>query len=307
MKENHFSDYCHWRYMTMPDYTLKYDPVPLIFEKGNRYHQLKALSFLVESDDSRLLNILRDMKSSQNADGGWSWLGRWDFDDKIPSSVTDTAYYLPPLIDVGIDINSEEIRRAAAFLLEAQRDDGGWAENPELRKTMWESWTWFSVDHSVTWITGLVITALVKAGHPPDTPAIVKAIRFLKSMQNEEGGWPSHAGIPEPGSTDMWTMEEVISALLSCGETKDSAVIRKAENAIVKHRDRWQEPVENPLDAFLMLGYNRGHQYVEECIRHLLENQKEDGGWGYYNEWRSTPDQTVRWLEVLLKYGVRTS
>jgi hypothetical protein len=291
----------------MPDHVLKYDPVPVIFEKGNRYHQLKALSFLAGRDDSRLLNVLKEVKSSQNADGGWSWLGRWDFDEKIPSSVTDTAYYLPPLINSGVDIHSEEIKRASVFLLKAQRDGGGWAENPELRKTMQESWTWFSVDHSVTWITGLVITALIKAGYPHDTPGTVKATGLLKSMQNEEGGWPSHAGIPEPGSTDMWTMEEVISALLSCGETKDSEIIRKAEKAIVKHRDRWQEPVENPLGVFLMLGYDKGHEYVEECIGHLLENQKEDGGWGFYNDWQSSPDQAVRWLEILLKYGVRIS
>jgi squalene cyclase len=290
----------------MPGYFMKYDPVPLIFEKGNPYHQLKALSFLAERDDSRLINVLEKVKSSQNADGGWSWLGRWDFDERIPSSITDTAYYLPPLIDVGTDVRSEEVVRAAAFLLETQRNDGGWAENPELRKTMQESWTWFSVDHSVTWITSLVINALIKAGYPHDAPQIVKAIGFLKNMQNEEGGWPSHTDIPEPGSTDMWTMEETISVLLSCGEKKDSKIIRKAENAIVKHRDRWKEPVENPLGVFLMLGYDRGHQYVEECIRHLIDNQKEDGGWGYYNDWRSSPDQTARWLEVLLKYGVRT-
>jgi hypothetical protein len=55
-----------------------------------------------------------------------------------------------------------------------------------------------------------------------------------------------------------------------------------------------------------MLGYDREHEYVTECIRHLLENQREDGGWGFYNDWNSSSDQTVRWLEVLLKYGVKT-
>ncbi len=290
--------------MTLND-ILKYDPIPGIFEMGSSYHHLKALSFLAERDDSRLLDVLKKVKSSQNADGGWPWLGRWEFDEKVPSSITDTANYLPPLIDTGVDIHSEEVVKASAFLLGPQRNDGGWSENPELRKTMCESWTWFSVDHSVTWITGLVITALIKAGYLSDAPSIVKATGFLKSMQNEEGGWPSHAGVPEPGSTDMWTMEDVISALLNCGETKSSEIIRKAENAILKNRDRWKEPVENPLGVFLMLGYDRGHEYVEECIRHLLENQKEDGGWGFYNEWNSSPDQTVRWLEILLKYGVR--
>ena len=101
----------------MPDYILKYDPVPGIFEKGSLYHQLKALSFLAERDDShhgdsRLIDVLEKVKASQNADGGWSWLGRWEFDEKIPSSITDTAYYLPALVDTGADIQSEEIKRA---------------------------------------------------------------------------------------------------------------------------------------------------------------------------------------------------
>ena len=44
---------------------------------------------------------------------------------------------------------------------------------------------------------------------------------------------------------------------------------------------------------------------MRECILHLIEHQKEDGGWGFYNSWPSSPDQTVHWLEILRKYGVR--
>jgi len=293
--------------MANSSYILKYNPLPIIFEKGNYYHHLKALSFLEESDESQLLDVSKQARSSQNKDGGWPWLGRWDFKERIPASVTDTAYILATLVDAGLDIHSVQVKRATAFLLQAQRDDGGWSENPQLRQTISESWTWFSVDHSVTWITGLVITALIKAGYPSNAPYIFKARAFLKSLQNEEGGWPSHAGSKDPQSTDMWTIEDIISALLTVGEKRNSKIIKRAENAILKHRDRWKEPVENPLGVFLMLGYDTEHPYVQECIRHLLENQKEDGGWGYYNNWPSSPDQTVRWLEILLKYGVRVA
>ena len=287
------------------NYILKRDPLPGILEKGNYHHVLKTLSFIGERDESKLLDMLKKARSSQNDNGGWPWMGRWDFDEKIPSSVTDTATVLPALLDAGMDRDSDEVKRGIAFLLETQRDDGGWSESPQLRKTISDSWTWFSVDHGVTWITGRVIMALVRAGQPSDAPYIVSARGFLKSLQNKEGGWPSHAGSKEPENTDMWTMEEIISALLATGERKDSKIIRKAENALVIHRDRWQEPVENPLGVFYILGYERGHQYVDECIRHLIENQKEDGGWGYYNSWPSHPDQTVHWLEILLKYGIR--
>lgn len=285
-------------------YTLKYNPVPFIFEKGNYYHHLKALSFLEKKDESQLLDVIEQAKSSQYGDGGWPWLGWWEFQEKVPGSITDTAGILTALLDAGLDIDSEVVKRASDFLLETQRDDGGWSESPQLRKTMSESWSWFSVDHSVTWITALVITALIKAGYPSDTPSIVKATRFLKSFQNREGGWPSHTGSKELETTDMWTMEDVISALLTAGEKRDSKVIRNAENAVLKHHDRWKEPVENPLGVFFVLGYGQGHQYVQECISYLWENQKEDGGWGFYNDWSSSTDQTVRWLEILLKYGV---
>jgi len=290
----------------MQDYALKYDPVPIIFKQGNNYHILRALNFLGKKYTDKLNDILTKIRAAQNDDGGWPWLGRWGFDEKIPSSITDTAYIIPTLIDTGTNTFPEELERALTFLLETQREDGGWSESPQLGKTMSASWTWFSVDHSVTWITGLVITALTKAGHPPDTPNIRKARRFLKGLQNREGGWPSHTGLEESESTDMWAMEDVISALLATGEKKSSKTIKKAEDAILIHRDRWKEPVENPLGVFFMLGYDKEHQYVDECIHYLLENQKEDGGWGYYSIWRSSPDQTVHWLEILLKLGVRT-
>ena len=291
--------------MANPGYTLKYNPVPFIFEKGIYFHHLKALSFLEEMDDIQLLDMIEKVISCQNDDGSWAWLGRWEFPEKVPASITDTASILAALLDAGLDVNSEEVKKASSFLLENQRDDGGWSESPHLRRTMSESWTWFSVDHSVTWITGSVINALMKAGYPSDTPSIVRASGFLKKMQNREGGWPSHTGSKELETTDMWTMEEVVSALLAAGEKRDSKVVGNAEIAILKHRDRWKEPVENPLGVFFILGYGQGHRYVRECIGYLLENQKEDGGWGFYNDWPSTPDQAVRWLEVLLKYGVK--
>ena len=37
--------------MENSSYILKYNPLPVIFEKGNYYHHLKALSFLEDRDE----------------------------------------------------------------------------------------------------------------------------------------------------------------------------------------------------------------------------------------------------------------
>ena len=81
-----------------PDYTLKYDPIPNIFEKGNSYHHLKALSFLMERDDSRLLDVLKSVKSSQNADGGWGYY------NNAPSHIDQTVRWFEILLKYGVKI-----------------------------------------------------------------------------------------------------------------------------------------------------------------------------------------------------------
>jgi squalene cyclase len=274
---------------------LKYDPLPFVLETGKPYHKVQILHALGKKDQL-YEEILATLRAQQNPDGGWSW----DYKENQPSAVAISARTLYVILDTG-DCDREPVEKGVKFLLSMQRQDGGWSENPVLQPQIGDKWAWFSAVHSVTWITGRVISTLIRAGYPLDD-RIEKGLLFLEGMQNEEGGWPSHTG--SPPETKMWNMEEVVSAFVATGR-RDTDTVKRALEATRAHKDHWPEPVESPLYMFQQLGYTVGHRYVRECIDYFIENQHEDGGWGYYNESPSDPTQTASWTGVLLHYGVK--
>jgi squalene cyclase len=280
---------------------LKFDAVSFVMKKGGAHRKLEVLLAL-EKKGKNVEPLVAELWASQNADGGWPWMGRWPFKEARPSSIYDTAIVLGLLLRAGENKESERVRKTVSFLFGMQRKDGGWGENPHVYKAISKDWIWYSTKHSVTWITVSVINTLILAGYKAD-PKIVRALNYLRKMQNSEGGWPSHAEAPE--RTDMWAMEEVLEAFLNAGEPKDSLLVKRALKAILKHRERWKEPVENPLGVFLKLGYGLENAEVEECVNHLIAGQHEDGGWGYYNRWESKPAPTAQIIRHLIKLGIK--
>ena len=282
---------------------LKYDAVSFVMEKGKPHHKMRVLIALNKRNED-FQEFLKGFMESQNPDGGWSWLGLWPFNEPRPSSTYDTADILDIILKAGVDKNSDTVKKAVDFLFNMQRPDGGWSESPGISKAIKKEWIWYSTKYSITWITASSITVIIEAGYANDE-RIKKALDFLKRMQNDEGGWPSHEENPQ--RTDMWTMEAIIGALVKTGEPKGSPVIKKAIEAILKYREKWKEPAENPLGVFMELGYDPQHPYVQECLNHLIANQHEDGGWGYYNNWPSHPDQSSTWILYLRGLKVKTN
>ena len=70
----------------------------------------------------------------------------------------------------------EDIRRAAEELKQAQRDDGGWSQLPDLQ--------------SDAYATGSALVALHQAGNlATDDPTYSKGLRYLISIQKDDGSW----------------------------------------------------------------------------------------------------------------------
>lgn len=179
---------------------LKYDPISYIMKYGKPHHKLRILIALNKRGED-FYKLFAMLKQSQKNDGGWAWLGYWSFSEPRPSSTFDTAKILDVILDAGEDKNSEVVEKAVAFLFNMQRNDGGWSENPSVNKAIKREWIWYSTKYSITWVTGKIISVLIKAGYRDD-PRVGKALDFLRKMQNREGGWPSHGEAPE--RTDMW-------------------------------------------------------------------------------------------------------
>ncbi len=122
----------------------------------------------------------------QSRDGGW---GAFDADNtstlpaRLPfcdfGAVTDppcadvTAHIVEVLAAEGLG-GSTAARRGVAWLLRHQEPDGSWFGR-------WGA--------NYVYGTGAVVPALVAAGMRPDAPPVRAAVRWLRTNQNDDGGW----------------------------------------------------------------------------------------------------------------------
>ncbi|MFD7921146.1 squalene--hopene cyclase [Streptomyces sp. NPDC059740] len=155
-----------------------------------------------------------------------------DFGEVIdPPSADVTAHVVEMLADVG-RADDEVTRRGVQWLLDEQEAFGAWFGR-------WGT--------NYLYGTGSVLPALAAAGVPGSHPAVRRAVQWLESVQNEDGGWgedqrsykyPEWAGRGEStASQTAWAL----MALLAAGE--------------------------------------RGSRAVERGVRWLVETQKADGSW----------------------------
>ena len=161
----------------------------------------------------------------QSADGGWGAfdadntravvreLPFLDFGEVIDEPSADvTAHALEMLAALGATAG-EPARRGREWLLAAQEQDGSWFGR-------------WGVNY--VYGTGAALPALIAAGVEPSAPCIRRAVRWLESHQNEDGGWGedarsyedrAYAGRgPSTASQTAWAL----LALHSAGERSDS-------------------------------------------------------------------------------------
>ncbi|MEM7354179.1 MAG: squalene--hopene cyclase [Acidobacteriota bacterium] len=135
----------------------------------------------------------------QNDDGGWgafdkgcdrqilSYIPFADHNAMIDPSTSDvTSRSLEALVGVGSSVTSREVRRAAAFLSAEQEEDGTWYGR------------WGCNYLYGTW---LAVQALRRAEVAFDDERLTRAARWLRSCQNEDGGWGELPGSYDDPST----------------------------------------------------------------------------------------------------------
>jgi squalene-hopene/tetraprenyl-beta-curcumene cyclase len=191
---------------------------------------------------------LRWLEGMQSTDGGW---GAFDADNtrelvnKLPfcdfGAVID-----PPSADVTAHIveafaaeglaGETACRRGVIWLLKHQEPDGSWFGR-------WGA--------NYLYGTGAVVPALIAAGVKPRGPQIRRAVAWLESVQNEDGGWGEDLrSYDDPGnwsakgaSTASQTAWALL-ALLAAGERDGAAVERGIRWLAATQRadGTWDEP-----------------------------------------------------------------
>ncbi|MET9349032.1 squalene--hopene cyclase [Streptomyces termitum] len=158
-----------------------------------------------------------------------------DFGEVVdPPSADVTAHVVEMLAHEGLAADPRT-RRGVDWLLASQEPHGAWFGR-------------WGVNH--VYGTGSVLPALTAAGLPPSHPAIRRAVAWLGTVQNEDGGWgedlrsyadPAWAG---RGTSTASQTAWALIALLAAGERESEPVRRGVAWLAATQREdgSWDEP-----------------------------------------------------------------
>ena len=118
------------------------------------------------------------LRRTQLAEG--SWYGRWGM-----NYVYGTWSVLCALNAAGVDHAAPELRKAVAWLVSIQNDDGGWGEDGTSYKLDYRG---YERAPSTASQTAWALLGLMAAGEV-DHPAVERGIDYLSRMQADDGFW----------------------------------------------------------------------------------------------------------------------
>lgn len=141
----------------------------------------RCVSFLaqigISAETPLMARALDWLRRDQEKDG--SWFGRWG-----TNYIYGTWSVLCALNAAGLPHDDPAIRRAAGFLLDTQRDDGGWGEDNATYAAAAPGRYHRSNPSQTAW----ALLGLMAAGETTH-PAVARGIAWLSSVQKDDGGW----------------------------------------------------------------------------------------------------------------------
>jgi len=286
---------------------LKYDPFPPIFAHGDAMIQLACLDFFDLSDSARGQRCLLAAIKRQRADGAFP--SRLDPEQW---GMQETVRQARLLVQAGLPGKGVNVDGAVQFVLRRQNPDGGWCENPALEIP--PQMTWVSGERSITWLTADVVELLRRLGRKDQSPCQA-ALKWLRAMQNHQGGWPSVAD--EAAGQEIYGRQDpAFRRGKRLFERPLDACARDAERGYwIRARDGERQEIEVYTLTHLLLsslvdaprrlqgGYDMNDPRVRSLLEALVEIQGEDGGWRPFFAEDGSPLYTLLAIEVLVLGG----
>jgi len=128
-------------------------------------------------DQTRITNGLDYLRRTQRPDG--SWFGRWGV-----NYIYGAWSALGAFAAAGVDRNDSAIRRAAAWLVSIQHEDGGWGESCESYELEAEA---YRSGPSTPSQTAWALLGLMAAGVTGDP--VERGVAYLLATQQADGSW----------------------------------------------------------------------------------------------------------------------
>jgi hypothetical protein len=292
---------------------LRYDPLPIIFNRGGPANVLAVL------DEAGLLatalarEYLLVLVSRQRPDGGFpSALNSAEF------GIRETGRAVHLLLHSGLGLDTLNVAAALQLLLEAQRPDGGWSENPAIKLP--PTALALSTSVGVTWLTAQVVQTLQEAGADDVAEPYWRALDWLYGWRYCEGGWPALAGQeqPDPDSSTLVTflLQEVYGesdpAVQQGRLYYERCLTEVAKDAQLRfyevHGQRCGLDVYHLVDTVLepeaaAAGYDVSDERVTHIVDAVVDIQRRDGGWRPFWSEESDPTSTAYTLRALVWVG----
>jgi hypothetical protein len=305
---------------------LAYDPFPLIFEQGDAATKLTCLALFTLAGSPQASASLLALLRKQRADGAFPS----QFDAAKPGT-RETGRTALLLLEAGMPADGVNVASAGRFLLSCQRPDGSWSEGPELEIPAWV--VEVSNGTGVTWLTADVID-LLRRLRMAENDACQSALRWLRQVQNEHGGWHCFRGSTgyqrgTPGDPDStaqiaFMMGEVYGeddpGYLAGRALYEQFLDECARDVERGYRIRQRDGQRVPLDAYTLTqpllawalepprrvdaGYSARDRRVRGIMDALIQIQREDGGWRPFWSDASSPQYTVIAVRALILSGM---
>ncbi|UCE12471.1 MAG: terpene cyclase/mutase family protein [Candidatus Heimdallarchaeota archaeon] len=299
---------------------MKFDLVKHIVQEADETTKLYLFQFLDMINTKEGHNLILSLLKSQLPSGGFPS----KFDENI-EGIKETCRNVLLLLACGIPINQLNIQAAVNFLLNYQTEQGGWTENPKLSlpKTVVE----LSTKMAITWLTADIVTLLRRIGLEKNEQYI-KALNWLKNMQNERGSWPmfvrdSFKEDPDSTAQILFLMREIYGT--------DNPIWRKGIVNYERFIDDLVIDIERgyctrdtgekvPNDIYhlthLLLsslvdtrsrieaGYDLTDIRVQKIVEAIIDSQTENGGWIPFWSDKTDPIYSVLTLKLFVWLGV---
>ena len=232
-------------------------------------------------------DLVRPFVSLQNDDGGFPYA----MQAGCLSTLNDTHVALGWLDDLAM-LESPTAVKAGRYLLDMQRDDGGWDEDPAILRYDVLPWAIPGDLRARVYLSFCSAYWLALTGHVAH-PAFQEALDFLLQYQDETGKFYGFLH-------STW----IATSVFAMAGPRYTAVVENGLRALdSRPLSEWADSQISWALAFLgRAGVPAEHHFVAKCLDELTRRQQADGSWGSEDGEAFAVGATIEALKVLKHY-----
>lgn len=269
---------------------LHYDFQSFLLSNGNIADKVRLITASKKVPKNLREEILNDLKSIQNSDGGIPF----GFRRGAPSSVKETAELLT-LVSKFKNNYRELIDAMSSFLISRQKSDGGFGESLILDPYIEDKWSgigrdWYPVGKSITWLTGKALESLCLVNYS-EVDRLKRARDFLLNLQHEDGHWPDYI---DQNISDPLATGNILHGLRAAGVPSNHKVYIDGRAALLQHLSHSLES-KSIFDLADLTAFGKPESAQEKKILKngivlIIQTQNSDGGWIPLGAKKSDPE-----------------